>query len=481
MIDSQKAVTRFEHGSLFDYPEVMMMKFADLEPYFETLPGLLIIDMEGTVVYMSRQCAEYFKVDRDSMIGENIRTFFPETTMLENSHLDKPKVVFYSSRLGIGISVNFPVFDENGRRMGVGEFDVIQNSEVLYGLADDYRDFLDQIFNEQTGKITTLDRTRYTINDILGKSRVMSDLRAKIISTATTNSTVVITGETGTGKELVAHAIHNLSNRRQEKFIKINAAALPENLIEAELFGYEKGSFTGALSEGKKGKFELADKGTLFIDEISQLPMAVQPKLLRALQEKEVDRIGGAESISVDVRIITATNEELAELVRQNKFREDLYYRLNVIEIKTPPLREHLEDMEMIVQSIIEEVNVENGMSIVGIDREALTNLKERYWKGNVRELRNTIESAMTFSRDNMLHIEDFEKGRISGAINIGAISDGSKMIDRARDEAEREVITKALERFGNNKTKTAEFFGIARPLLYQKMKRLGIKTTDKR
>ena len=456
------------------------MKFADFEPYFETLPGLLIINMKGKIIYMSQQCAEYFEIDRDQAIGRDIRDIFPETEMMNNLYLDKHKVVFYNSRLGIGISVNFPVFDEEGKRIGVGEFDVLQNSEVLYGLADDYRDFLDRILNEQSGALNTFDRTRYTINDILGKSQVMTDLRAKIISTATTNSTVVITGETGTGKELVAHAIHNLSNRRKEKFIKINAAALPENLIEAELFGYEKGSFTGASSEGKKGKFELADKGTLFIDEISQLPLSLQPKLLRALQEKEIDRIGGTDSIPVDVRIITATNEDLWTLVQEKKFREDLYYRLNVIEIKTIPLREHLEDLEMIVQSIIHELNVHNGMSIAGIDKNALMLLRRRPWKGNVRELRNAIESAMAFSRDNILHVENFMSEKSPEAVDVYTAEDGEKLINQARDEAERDVILKALERFGNNKTRTAEFFGIARPLLYQKMKRLNIETRKK-
>ena len=264
-----------------------------MESFFESLPGLLIIDRQGKTLYMNKQCAAYFGIDRNSTIGQDIREFFPETTMLRNMDIEKPVVVFYNSHLGIGISVNFPVYDKNGEKIGIGEFDVVQNSEILYGLADDYRGFLDEVFNGQSGHIRTFDRTRYTINDILGKSPIMQELRRKIISTATTNSTVIISGETGTGKELVAHAIHNLSERRQEKFIKINAASLPENLFEAELFGYEKGAFTGALNEGKKGKFELADRGTFFIDEINQMPLSVQPKLLRALQEKEIDRIGG--------------------------------------------------------------------------------------------------------------------------------------------------------------------------------------------
>lgn len=447
-----------------------------MESFFESLPGLLIIDRQGKTLYMNKQCAAYFGIDRNSTIGQDIREFFPETTMLRNMDIEKPVVVFYNSHLGIGISVNFPVYDKNGEKIGIGEFDVVQNSEILYGLADDYRGFLDEVFNGQSGHIRTFDRTRYTINDILGKSPIMQELRRKIISTATTNSTVIISGETGTGKELVAHAIHNLSERRQEKFIKINAASLPENLFEAELFGYEKGAFTGALNEGKKGKFELADRGTFFIDEINQMPLSVQPKLLRALQEKEIDRIGGQEPIPVDVRIITATNEDLEELVHKGRFREDLYYRLNVIEIKTPPLREHPEDMEEIVWTIIEELNVENGLSKVGVDEDVLAALQNRYWKGNIRELRNVIESAMAFAKDDILHLEDLDSAQHGKAIDLKALEARGNIIEEAKNDAEREVIKKVLDKFESNKTQAARYLGIARPLLYQKMKRLDIK-----
>jgi len=452
------------------------MNFAEMEPLFESVPGLMIIDTEGKTLYMSQQCADYFGIDRDASIGKDIREYFPETTMIKNMNIEKPVVVFYNSHLGIGISVNFPVYGEDGTKIGIGEYDVVQNSEILYGLADDYRGFLDGVLNGQTGHLTTFDRTRYTINDILGKSLIMQELRRKIISTATTNSTVMIHGETGTGKELVAHAIHNLSKRRQEKFIKINAASIPENLIEAELFGYEKGSFTGALDEGKKGKFELADKGTLFIDEINHLPVALQPKLLRALQEKEIDRIGGQEPIPVDVRIITASNEDLEELVRKGKFREDLFYRLNVIEIRTPALREHPEDMGEIVQSIIEELNVENGLSKVGVDYEALADLQSRYWKGNIRELRNVIESAMAFSKDDTIHVADLDMDHSGRAIDLAALQARGNIIEQAKNDAEREVIIKVLERCNGNKSQAAKYLGIARPLLYQKMNRLNIK-----
>lgn len=454
------------------------MDFKRLEKYFEQIPGLIMIDMEGKVFYINEQCAGYFQVKKEDFLGRYIKDVFPETKMMEGLETNEPKIVFYNSFLGIGISMHVPLY-EDGKKIGLAEYDVVQHSELLYELADRYKQFLDKELNQLASELTTLERTKYTINDLIGSSSKMSDLKEKIISTAQTSSTVMITGETGTGKELVAHAIHNLSSRRKERFIKVNASSFPENLVESELFGYERGSFTGARKEGKKGKFELADKGTLFIDEINQMPMSVQPKILRVLQEKELDRIGRDKPIPIDVRIIAASNENLEELVKAGKFRQDLYYRLNVIGLYIPPLRERIEDLESIARSIIEELNVQLGQSIIGIDKETLEILKQRPWHGNVRELRNSIERAMNFAVDNTLHIEDFKLNEDGAAVgvNLSELSKlkGERLIDQARNNAEREVIVKVLDHFNNNKSKTAEYLGIARPLLYQKMKRLGI------
>lgn len=448
-----------------------------LESFFEQIPGLVMIDMEGIVFYVNDQCAEYFQRSKEEILNRHITESFPETKMLEGLKFDKPSPVFYNSLLGIGISMHVPLYI-NGQKIGLAEYDVVQRSEMLYEFSDEYNRFLDQELNNLTKDLTKLEGTKYTINNLVGRSQVMLDLKQKIITTARTSSTVMITGETGTGKELVAHAVHNLSNRRKERFIKVNASSFPNSLAESELFGYESGSFTGARSQGKKGKFELADKGTLFIDEINQMPMDIQPKLLRVLQEKELDRIGGEKPIPIDVRIIAASNENLKELVKQGKFRKDLYYRLNVIELEVPPLRERAEDIGSIAQFIIEELNVQMGRSVTGIEEEALEALRRRTWPGNVRELRNAIERAMNFADENLLRMEDFDAAR-GGRTESPAglpLGKGERLIDQARNDAERDVIVKVLEYFNNNKSKTAEYLGIARPLLYQKMKRLGIR-----
>ena len=449
-----------------------------LERYFNQIPGLMMIDMEGTVFYINDQCLKYFQAKKEEFLGKHVKDVFPETKMMEGLEKDEPSIVFYNSFLGIGISMHVPLY-EDGKKVGLAEYDMVQHSERLYDFSDSYKEFLEQELKQLAGELMTSEGTKYTINSLVGTSDKMKELKEKIISTAKTSSTVIITGETGTGKELVAHAIHNLSSRRKERFIKVNASSFPESLIESELFGYEGGSFTGANREGKKGKFELADKGTLFIDEINQMPLSVQPKLLRVLQEKEIDRIGGDEPIPVDVRIIVASNENLEKLVEEGKFRQDLYYRLNVIGLYIPPLRDRIEDLEGIAGSIIDELNAQLGKSVNGIDKDALEMLKQKRWQGNVRELRNSIERAMNFATGNIIHSEDFQWGWNGRPLNIKmpdlSETKGDRLIDRARDEAEREVIVKVLEHFDNNKSKAAEYLNIARPSLYKKMKRLGI------
>lgn len=448
-----------------------------MKGFFEQIPGLMMIDMQGILFYVNDQCARYFQMEKQDMMNKHILEVFPETKMIEGLKKTEPALVFYNSVLGIGISMQVPLY-KDGKKVGLAEYDMTQGSQMLYELSDDYSRFLDQELKHFNRGVKKPEGTKYTIDSLIGESLVMRELKHKIISAAKTSSTVMITGETGTGKELVAHAVHNLSSRRNAGFVKVNAASFPEALAESELFGYESGSFTGASKGGKKGKFELADKGTLFIDEINQLPMAIQPKLLRVLQEREIERIGGEASIPVDVRIIAASNEPLKELVKKGRFRKDLYYRLNVIELDVPPLRQRREDIHLIADSVIEELNVEMGLSISGIDEKTVEILSGRTWRGNVRELRNCIERAMIFAKGNMLYIDDFDLAQNTDHLDVTNLSriKGEKLIDHARNNAERDVILRVLARFDNNKSKTAEYLGIARPLLYQKMKRLGIK-----
>jgi len=450
------------------------MELANLELILEHIPGAMVIDMEGKIQYINKQCADYIGTDRDHALGRDVLEIFPGTKMVESLKLDKPEIVFYH-HFGIGISVEVPLFS-NGVKVGLLEYDVVQDSELLYELADNYTLFLDQELKNLKRELNELRSTKYSINNIVGASESIMRMKETIIMAAKTNSTVLIYGETGTGKELVAHSIHSLSKRGKHSFVKINAASIPENLVESELFGYEGGTFTGAISKGKKGKFELADKGTLFIDEINQMPLSVQPKLLRALQENEIERIGGTESTPVDVRIIVTTNQDLRALIKSGTFREDLFYRLHVLVIKVPPLRDRLEDIPLLVKYFVDSYNKSMGKNIRHIDDRIYQVFGNYNWPGNVRQLQNMIERGVNFAKDEHLRLEDLDlytdmKGK--DADRTGLSKDPIKEV---KNDAERKLILDALRKFGNNKTKTADYLGISRPLLYQKLSRLGIK-----
>jgi transcriptional regulator with PAS, ATPase and Fis domain len=344
--------------------------------------------------------------------------------------------------------------------------------EGVEKLFDSIRELQDQLgyYKEKMKKYVGV---RYSLVDTIGSSPGAIEIRTAVLKAANSNATVLIQGETGTGKELVAHALHQESQRSSYSFVKLNCAAIPQELIESELFGYEEGAFTGALKGGKKGKFELADKGTLFLDEISQLSMAAQAKLLRVLQEKEVERIGGREPIPVNVRIIVATNDNLEELLKLGTFRADLYYRLNVIPIRVPPLRERKSDIPLLVNSFVEKYGEQAGVGLVSIEDDAMDLLMEYDWPGNIRELEHAIERAINLCYFNVLELAHFEwlAPKVQKKKKIIA----GKSIQDARAASEKEVILNALQATQGNKKKAAELLGIARPLLYQKMSRLGI------
>jgi two-component system, NtrC family, response regulator AtoC len=293
--------------------------------------------------------------------------------------------------------------------------------------------------------------------NIIGKSRIMRDVFDLIKSVADARSTVMISGASGTGKELVARAIHYASNRREGPFIKLNCAAIPETLVEAELFGYEKGAFTDA-KKTSRGRFELADGGTLLLDEISEMPLNLQSKLLRVIQEREFERVGSSSTISVDVRIIATSNRNLKEYIAEGKFREDLYFRLNVIPIHIPKLEDRREDVPALVQHFIEKYNLENAKAIKGVDESAMRLLMKYHWPGNVRELENLIERAVVTSRSDILTDDDFP-----AELALGKLDDKPLMSEGplTLDEAQRILIIKSIQRHRGNKTKAAEELGI--------------------
>jgi two-component system NtrC family response regulator len=300
---------------------------------------------------------------------------------------------------------------------------------------------------------------------------------------APTPSSVLITGESGTGKELVAKAIHMNSPRQDKPFITVNCAALAENLLESELFGHEKGAFTGAVVM-RKGRFELADGGTLFLDEIGEIPLALQSKLLRALQEKSFERVGGSKTLSVDVRIISATNKDLREEVDQGRFREDLYYRLNVIHVLLPPLRERMDDIPILVEYFIRTVSERLAKPGLSISPDALRLLVTLPWEGNVRELENTIERAAILCDNNRIEADDVQpessatrsQAAWSNTMDLGQLIPDSAELNDVLYAVEEKMLNRALEATGFVQARAAEKLGITKSLLQYKMKKYGIK-----
>jgi len=313
---------------------------------------------------------------------------------------------------------------------------------------------------------------RYAHPNVVARSAKMQEVLATVERVAPTNSTVLLGGESGVGKDLVARAIHEKSRRARGPFLKINSTAIPENLLESELFGYEKGAFTGAAAS-KPGKFELADKGTLFLDEIGDVPPATQVKLLRVLQEREFERLGGTKTIKVDVRLIAATNRDLRAALEQGTFREDLYYRLNVVPIDIAPLRERKEDIPDLVNLFISRFAGDSGKTIEAISAEAMQILVNYHWPGNVRELQNIVERACALAKGNRLEADDIHLDvRPAKAANgaPGFLPEGLTL-----EQWEDEMVQEALRRANGNKSQAARLLGLSRNALRYRLSKIGI------
>jgi Nif-specific regulatory protein len=346
--------------------------------------------------------------------------------------------------------------------------------------------------SEYTGYLNQQLHGEFDFGNIIGDSAPLRDVLEKVEQVAPTNSTVLLRGETGTGKELVAHAIHINSPREEKPFVRVNCAALAPGVLESELFGHEKGSFTGAMAR-RPGRFELADGGTLFLDEVGDLPIEVQIKLLRTLQEREFERVGGAETIKVDVRLVSATNRNLEAMIEDGEFREDLYYRLNVFPINLPPLRDRLDDLAPLVTHFIAKFSRQMGVASAPASSEALAKLREYNWPGNVRELENIVERAMILAKGSPLGASHLDFGRRAtthttptpGAIpavstvappaSAALADDGKSLAERLLDSERKEIVA-AVEKSRGNIASAARTLGINRSTLYYRLRKHGLE-----
>ncbi len=449
----------------------------DYKLILENIEGLVVIDKDRKIVFITSKLARSLNLDSEGLIGQDIKFILPRTTMdlaLETGKIETGFFYFLDGETTVCTRV--PLYRE-GRLAGALEYDIFENVTDLHNFLDNINYLSGDVgYGDELKKVGR--KAKYSIEDIVGDSNSVKELKLKISKAAKTNSTVLIHGETGSGKEIVAHAIHKLSTRSLSNFIRINCATIPSELMESELFGYEEGTFTGAKKGGKKGRIEVANGGTIFFDEINQLPLNIQPKLLRFLQEREIDKLGGAYSIPVDVRVIAASNVDLLEAVEKGIFREDLLYRLNVVEVCVPPLRERTEDIPLLVEHFVRRLNDYLDKQIRQVSEEVYPLLKAYNWPGNIRELLNIVERAMNNSEGKQLGVEDFDQNLLRPVSKLLPACPTTEAVPTMAEQIrviEKDLIEKAMINFKGNKAAMARALGISRPRLYQKIKELDI------
>ncbi|RJP24408.1 MAG: PAS domain-containing protein [Deltaproteobacteria bacterium] len=434
---------------------------------------MLVVDANGIVTMMSEEYARFNGTSVAEAVGRHVTEVVENTRMHIVARTGAAEIGERQMIRGREVIVNRIPLTDGDRVVGAYGRVVFKTVDQLRELAGKMN-LLESKVKYYEEELTHLRGARYTFVSIVGSGSAIRAAKEEAERASRTDSTVLLRGETGTGKELFAHAIHAAGPRRAGPFIKLNCAAVPADLLESELFGYEEGAFTGARKGGKPGKFELAEGGTLFLDEIGEMPLPMQVKLLRALQEKEVDRLGGTGPRRVDIRMIAATGRNLEEMVGRGAFRADLYYRVNVIPVRVPPLRERPEDVRAIAEAFLAGLSADTGEPKKRLSEELLEILTAHPWPGNVRELQNVLERAVAMSRGEALLPEHIPVHLLRDAPGVRKeVTPGT--LASAKAEAERAAIVSALSASGGNRTKAAALLRIHRVKLYEKMKRHGI------
>jgi transcriptional regulator with PAS, ATPase and Fis domain len=433
--------------------------------------GVMITEPSGRIIFFSKAYGNFLGIDARQAIGKHCREVVENTRMETVARTGLPEINHPHRIKGRDMVVQRIPIQEEGRTIAVYGQVMFEDVRDVQALAKKLT-VLESKLELYEKELTSLRSAKYTIKHIIGRSGEMAELKKMALKAAKTNAPVLIMGESGTGKELFAHAIHYAGERRAFPFIRLNCAAIPRDLLESELFGYEPGAFSGAGSKSKPGKFELAHQGTMFLDEIGDLPLEMQPKLLRVIEEKETERLGGNRLIHSNFRLITATHAPLEKLVAQGRFRKDLYYRLNVIPITIPPLRDRKEDIPLLADHLIAMLNQDLGTNVIRLAPEAQERLRQYDWPGNVRELINVLERII-YSIDGetiqLHHLPIFLQ-----TIRRTTVP-GSASLKRLKEETEKEALALAIQKAHYNKNRAARDLGIHRTALYKKMKKYEI------
>ena len=438
---------------------------------------IVVVDKNGSVTMMNDAYGEFLHIDPKKAIGRHVTDVIENTRMHIVAQTGKAEICDMQ-KIGehntvvtrIPIEKDGTVTGAVGKVMFRDAKDLKVLARKMTSLQSELEYYKEELRKFQGGK--------YTIESIIGSGEKIQWLKTTALRAAKGNSTVLVTGESGTGKELFAQAVHYASTRRHGPFIKINCASIPENLLESELFGYEEGAFTGARKGGKPGKFEMANSGTIFLDEIGDMPMPMQAKLLRVLQEREVERVGGTKTNPVDVRVIAATNRDIDIMMEKGSFRQDLYYRLNIITLHIPPLRERPEDIPELCEALLSKINREFQFDLDGISPEAMELLMNYDWPGNVRELENVLERSVNLMDEIGKILPEHLPPTLRRGIAIREMTKKEKTQELAgiMEDAEKQAICEALEAAGGNRSQAAKMLGIHRSGFYQKLSKYQIK-----
>lgn len=444
--------------------------------FFEALDHahecILFTDTDSIILYMNKTYEEFLGVS--NTVGKHVTEVVENTRMHIVAKTKVPEIASIHRINGHDMIANrIPIVIDGELKgvFGTVTFKDVRELHALNATVERLTREVDYYKAELRRRHLQSFSASYGFDHIIGNGPAILDVKNLAKRVARTDSTVLILGESGTGKELFAHATHANSHRTLGPFIRVNCAAIPEHLLESELFGYEEGAFTGASRNGKKGKFELAHRGTILLDEIGDMPLTLQAKLLRVLQEKEIERVGGTSPIPVDVRVISSTHQDLEIMVQQRQFREDLFYRLNVVTIEIPPLRERVEDLGDLVYHILKELSETTGVRVEHIHDDVWRRLECHSWPGNIRELRNVLERAMYLMEGTELRAEQITLQNKGEEMN--------RFIPTLKESlivAERKAIIQALKAAGGNKEKAAHILDISKSGLYQKIAAYGIE-----
>ncbi len=473
----------------------------------EAFQNYVLIDADCRIVYINQGYCDLLGISQKDALHAPVTDIIPGTKMpeiIQTGRTDMGAIMTLPDhRTGQDITVacsRVPMF-EDGNIIGAVAVTTLNDMTEFPRLLEELAD-LKKKNREYKKELQKLTRRDAPLLKVIGSSPSIESVKQTLRNYAQSDLAILITGETGVGKEVFATAVHEMSDRKNGPFVKINCAAIPFDLLESELFGYEDGAFTGAKAKGKKGRFEAADHGTLLLDEIGEMPISLQSKLLRVLQEQEIERIGGTKTIKIDVRLVCSTNRNMLDLIEEKKFRADLYYRINTVEIEIPPLRERPEDIESLCRHFIAQINESSGIHTQGIDDAVIALFREYNWPGNVRELKHVVERLAFINQNSQITLSDCDffmkriraqadpapgladytetpiTDRIAspGSFSADRQAFSAKSIREQKEAVEINAILSALTAAGGNKAKAARMLGIDRSLLYYKIKKYHLE-----